>query len=107
MPVVRHGGNNIVPACTDTAVGAYVANQETDTQKQQESSEVTESQETTEPEETKESEEVTEPPVEETIDYAALEKAKEPYCKQEEHSYTEECYENVGTLQIQIGRAHV
>lgn len=67
MPVVRHGGNNIVPACTDTAVGAYVANQETDTQKQPESSEVTESQETTEPEETKEPEEVTESQVEETI----------------------------------------
>ena len=78
----------------------YVAKQETDTQKQPESSETTESQETTEPEETKEAEEVTEPPVEETIDYAALEKAKEPYCKQEEHSHTEECYEKVGTLQI-------
>ena len=24
MPVARYGGNNIVPACTDTAVGTYV-----------------------------------------------------------------------------------
>ncbi|MCI6700925.1 MAG: hypothetical protein MR454_05985, partial [Solobacterium sp.] len=73
----------------------YVANQETDTQKQPESSETTESQETTEPEETKKPEEVTESQVEETIDYAALERAKEPFCKQEEHSHTEKCYEKV------------
>lgn len=73
----------------------YVANQETDTQKQPESSETTESQETTEPEETKKPEEATESQVEETIDYAALERAKEPFCKQEEHRHTEKCYEKV------------